>query len=253
MGGEDRLDRIVALLEKTRPDVVVLQECLGWQENGMLRRVADAIGVPSNGAHAILGLARPRGSGRRFHVALLSRFTILAARTHADPAAVGHAIVEATLDAPGGPVSVLGTHFDSHGEDERLRDARTAIAIAGDRTSRERMILAGDLNALSRRDPYPADLDRLLLAAGTEKYGHPARFETMPLLESAGWIDLLRREGDAPPARWVTAVRDRGGVHIEYRTDYVLASPLLAPACTRIEVLACDGASDHEPVLGTFT
>lgn len=251
MGGEDRLDAIGRLLARTQPDVLVLQECLAWEDGARLRHVASAIGVPADAAHAFLGEARPRGSGRRFHVAVLSRFPILATRAHADPAAIGHCIAEAEIDAPGGRVTVLGTHFDSHGEDERVRDARTAVAIAGSRLASERMLLAGDLNALSPRDPYPTDLDRLLVAAGTDKYGHPPRFETIPILESAGWVDLLHR--GVAPERWVTAVRDRGGVHVEYRTDYLLASPALAPACGGVRVLACDGTSDHEPVLASFT
>lgn len=255
-GGEDRFDAILALLSRVRPDVVVLQECLGWDEGDRLNRVAGALGVPYIGAHAALGLARPRGSGRRFHVALVSRFPIEAMTTHADPARVGHAIVEARIAAPGGPVVVLGTHFDSHGEDERLRDARTLCDVAPRaRITNERVLVAGDLNALSRRDPYPHDdeLERLLRSAGTEKYGFPPRFDVMPLLEKHGFIDLLYAGGRKPAGDgWVTAVRARGGVRIDYRTDYLLASPLLAPECKHVEVLRCAGASDHEPVIATF-
>ena len=107
------------------------------------------------------------------------------------------------------------------------------------------MLVAGDLNALSTRDPYPADLAAKLHSAGTEKYGMPPRFEVMPLLEQHGLVDLR-------PEPWVTAMRDRGGVRIDYRTDYLLASPSLASRCDRVEVIACEGASDHEPVLATF-
>lgn len=241
-GGEDRFERILALLRRERPDVVVLQECLAWEAGDRLARVAEAIGA----GHSVLGLSRPRGSGKRYHVAIASRIAVTATRTHADPATVGHCILEATLATPGGATTVLATHFDSHGEDERLRDARTAIAIApASRLVSERVILAGDLNALSRRDPYPVDLDALLLKGGIEKYGHPPRFDVTDLLEANGWIDLR-------PDPWVTAVRDRGGVHIEYRTDYVYASPALASTCAGARVLPCHGASDHEPVLATF-
>lgn len=255
-GGEDRFDAILALLSRVRPDVLVLQECLEWDVGDRLKSVAEALGVPYVAAHAVLGLARPRGSGRRFHVALVSRFPIEATTTHADPARVGHAIVEARIAAPGagGPFVVLGTHFDSHGEDERLRDARTLIELAPRaRIENERVLVAGDLNALSRHDPYPKNLEQLLRSAGTEKYGFPPRFEVMPLLEENGLIDLLHADGRSPKGNdWVTAVRDRGGVRIDYRTDYLLASPSLAATCTNIEVLRCDGASDHEPVFATF-
>jgi exodeoxyribonuclease-3 len=241
-GGEDRFDRILALLARERPDVTVLQECLGWDAGDRLARASEAAGA----AHSFLGLARPRGSGRRFHVALLSRFPILSSTTLADPARVGHVIVDATVDAPGGSVSILGTHFDSQGEDERLRDAAAlASLVPRERFERERLLVAGDLNALSRLDPYPADLAARLAASGVDKYGHPPRFDTMERLASGGWIDLR-------PDPWVTARRDRGGVHIEYRTDYLLASPALARDHAETRVLDCKGASDHEPVLARF-
>jgi exodeoxyribonuclease-3 len=243
-GGEERFDAILALLARVKPDVAVLQECLSWDEGDRLSRVAGALGVPYIERHVTLGLARARPSGRRFHVALLSRFPIERTTTHADPELVGHVILEARVatPTPTGPVTVLGTHFDSHGEDQRLRDARTLSTLL--RTS-EPLLVAGDLNALSTRDPYPHNFTDLLKSAGTEKYGMPPRFEVMPLLESAGLVDLR-------PDPWVTAMRDRGGVRIDYRTDYLLASPPLAAHCRSVEVIACQGASDHEPVLARF-
>jgi exodeoxyribonuclease-3 len=252
-GGEDRFARILALIARAQPDVLVLQECLGWEEGPRLNDVARAMGVPE--AHARLGLARPRGSGRRFHVALCSRFPLARMDTHADPARIGHCIVDADVLAPGGAVRILGAHFDAHGEDERLRDARTLCALAPTATlGAARALVAGDLNALSRQDPYPADLDAKLVQAGVDKYGHPPRFEVMEVLERGGWTDLLHARLPAgAAATWVTAVRDRGGVRIDYRTDYVLASAPLAAACTAVEVLACEGASDHEPVIARFT
>jgi len=254
-GGEDRFDRIVAFIERANADVVVLQECVGWAHDGdtpdRLARIASAVRVPPDARHAQLALARPRGSGRRFHVAVYSRLPIVKSKAHADPAHVGHVIAEVTIAAPGGDVVLLATHFDSHGEDERVRDATTLCAIAPrDRVQRERVLIAGDLNALSRRDPYPHDLDDKLRAAGTTKYGVPARFETMPMLENNGFVDLLYTNNDRP--HWITAVRDRGGVRIDYRTDYLLASPSLARHVRDVRVLPCDGASDHEAVIATF-
>lgn len=244
-GGQERFDAILALLARVKPDVLVLQECLGWDGTDKLIRVAGAMGVPSIQAHAQLGHARPRGSGNRYHVAVLSRFPITSSITHADPAKVGHAIHEAHI--PQVNAKIFGTHFDSHDEDARLRDARTMCEVVDVADS---VLVAGDLNALSTRDPYPPDLSEKLKAAGTEKYGVPARFEVMPLLERHGLVDLLYQGG--PPRKWVTAERDRGGVRIDYRTDYLLASPSLAARCESVEILACHGASDHEPVLARF-
>lgn len=249
-GGEDRFERILALLRETRPDVLVLQECLGFDEGDRLARVAEAIDVDDDDDHVYLGLARARPSGRRFHVALLSRFPIVSKETHADPAHVGHALVEADLDVGGDRVVVVGAHFDSHDEDSRVRDAKTLCTIVDrQEVARARVLVAGDLNALTHRDPYP-DLAAKLRAAGVDKYGHPPRFDTMERLDRHGFVDLLHHRQQ--PASWITAVRDRGGVRIDYRTDYLLASPLLAASAVATRVLHCNGASDHEPVLTEF-
>lgn len=234
-GGEDRMEGILGLVRRASPDVLVLQECLGWDEGDRLRRVAEAIDAP----HAHLGIARPRGSGKRYHVALVSRRPIADARTHNDPARLGHAVVEAEIDG----VRIYGAHFDSHGEDLRVREAEFVNAIAD--FSRP-CLLAGDLNALSTRDPYPEDLPALLKRAGVDKYGHPPRFDAVRALERAGWIDA-RPTGD-----WVTARRDRGGVHIDYRTDYVFCSSPLWSRFVGARVAPAGAASDHDAVVAEF-
>ncbi len=65
----------------------------------------------------------------------------------------------------------------------------------------------------------------------------------MRLLERAGWRDpLIFRAAGAP---WATAPRDRGGVHIDARTDYVLVSPDLLPGVTDARLVDVGDASDH--------
>jgi exodeoxyribonuclease III len=256
-GGQDRFDRLVDLVGSWRPDLLVLQECLGWEDGERLRRMAGALGVSTTPHHAHLGLARPRGSGRRYHVAVLSRRPMTRVVDHADPAVIGHCLVEAELAASsdagrgeGEALTVLGTHFDAHGEDQRLAEARYLRSLVSSRLPGELLLLAGDLNALSRHDPYPPDLAELVRRAGTDKYGHPPRFDVMDELEAAGWVDALRARPMTP--EWVTARRDRGGVAIDYRTDYVLASPKLSQRLVGARLLSTDGASDHHAVEATF-
>ena len=80
-GSPGRFSRFCAAVSQARPDVLVLQECHGWEDNARLARMARATGLP----HTHLGVARPRGSGRRFHVALLSRLPVTEVRVHNDP------------------------------------------------------------------------------------------------------------------------------------------------------------------------
>ncbi len=224
LGGEDRFDAICALLARARPDVLVLQECVGWEDGVRPRRVAGAIGVPADEAHVLLGHATPRPSGARYHVCVISRVPF--GERHVHP--LTHCAVEVTV----GPLRVVGAHLAARDEDTRLAELPALM--------RPGAVIAGDLNALSRHDPYPADLDARMRAAGIDKYGHPPRFDVTDRLFAAGWTDTLRGG-----ARWATAVR-KG---VETRTDYVLVPAGLAATGEMIDV---GGASDHHAVVATL-
>ncbi|MEW6282329.1 MAG: endonuclease/exonuclease/phosphatase family protein [Candidatus Eremiobacterota bacterium] len=236
LGGEERYPAILRLLQELQPDVAVLQECLDWDED-RLASTGEHLGLP----HTVLAAARPRGSGKRYHVSVLSRLPLREVRVYNDPAVQAHCLVRAELE---GRLTLLGTHFDAHDESVRLSEARFLNRLfSPDRA----MVLAGDLNSLSRRDPYPRDLEALLKLANTSKYGYPPRFDVLDELERAGWLDALYLDGK--PERWVTARRDRGGVRIDYRTDYLLVSPALRPRVLDCRVGRMKRESDHHPVV----
>ncbi|MBN1206842.1 MAG: endonuclease/exonuclease/phosphatase family protein [Myxococcaceae bacterium] len=249
-GGQERFEAILGLLGRVRPDVLVLQECLGWQGTDRLQRVASALGLPADEAHVLLGTARPRGSGNRYHVAVASHRPLRTIQIHNDPRQIGHCLVQCQLDA-GGPLTLFGTHYDAHNEELRLVEARYLCSLLEPEPFRESLyLLAGDLNALSRRDPYPPDFAQRLLSSETDKYGHPPRFSVMECLESFGWVDTLYHRG--PPSQWVTARRNRGGVAIDYRTDYILASPRMAERLIQAEIVDVGDTSDHQAMVATF-
>jgi exodeoxyribonuclease-3 len=249
-GGEERLDALLALMEREAPDVIVLQECVGWEGGEQLHRVATALKLPAGDTHVRLGTARPRPSGTRYHVAIASRFPLRAVQVHNDPRFLGHCLLRCELDSVP-PLTVFGTHFDAHSENLRFVEARYLRSLLDATTFPESSaILLGDLNSLSRRDPYPADLADRVRRAGVDKYGHPPRFEVIDELESSGWVDVLRHRPTA--SRWVTARRQRGGERIDYRTDYIFASPGMAERLLYADVVPTNQASDHEALLATF-
>lgn len=254
-GGQDRFQAILDLIGARRPDLLVLQECLGWEEGDRFARVAEALGLPATPEHAHLGQSRPRGSGSRYHVAVYSRAPFTRVVDHADPSFLGHCIVEAWIELEAGgrvePWVVFGTHFDAHHENLRFVEARYLRRLLAEvDLARTNALLLGDINSLSRHDPYPPDLADRVRRAGVEKYGDPPRFDVLDELEAQGWVDALRRAPASP--RWVTAPREHRGVKIDYRTDYVMTSPRLVERLVSAEVLDGDGASDHEPVIATF-
>lgn len=250
LGGGDRMEAICAIAAAERPDVLALQECVGWNHDPSARRLAAlarAIGVPIDPRHALLGRANRRPSGRRHHVALLSRAPIGRRRAHAPPH-VAHCIVEAEIEWGGAPVVVLAAHLHANDEDSRLVEADELVAVAPPEAVRSgAYLLCGDLNALSRADPYPDDLDERLARAGVDKYGHPPRFDVMDRLGEAGWIDALHARPRS--TRWVTARRGPPGATVDTRTDYVLVSPALEPRLAGADVVDVAGASDHHAVV----
>jgi exodeoxyribonuclease-3 len=249
-GGEERFSRILALIAHEQPDLLVLQECLGWEDGERMRHVAQALHLPATEAHLRLGTARPRGSGRRYHVGIASRRPLRTLQVHNDPSQVGHCLVQCELESDG-PLTVFGTHYDAHAEEPRLREAKFLNGLLSPTTFREGLyLLAGDLNSLSRRDPYPANLAAQVRAAGTDKYGHPPSFSVIDELETFGWVDTLYHRQSTPS--WVTAQRERGGVVIDYRTDYIFASPRMASRLLHSRVVDVGTASDHHAVVALF-
>lgn len=252
-GGEERFAALCEVLSAARPDVLVLQECNGWEDSERLRELAQVLHIPDDERHLFLSRSNARGSGKRYHLALLSRIPLLSARVHAD--GVAHSIFEARLAGSGhGPERVLfGAHLIAANEDARLAETAVLLSLVGPCLARgDEVILAGDLNALSPGDPYPGDLDERFARLGIVKYGRPARFDVMQRLFAAGLVDVLARRADGAP--WVTAVRGRrdGGIddgeRVDTRTDYVLLSPSLAPRLRGCGVVDVRDASDHHGV-----
>jgi len=200
------------------------------------------MGVPDDDRHRLLGRARARPSGRRYHLALLARQPLeLLFMDDASP--LWHGLLAARV---GAELTVLVAHLAWHDEDERLAEAGRILARFGpERIAAGEALLLGDLNALSRVDPYPPVLGGALAAKGIDKFGLPPRFEVTDRLAAAGWRDCFEaRRAGAP---WASASREG----LPLRTDYVLASPSLRSRCVEASALERPG-SDHLPVAASF-
>lgn len=261
-GGEARFEALCQVLAAARPDVLCLQECLGWEDGIRLGQLAGALGLPPDDAHVHLSPSNPRGSGRRFHLALLSRLPILTARSHT--AGLGHSLLQATLalppdDAlsasasPPKTLTVFGAHLVAGSEDQRLAETDVLLQHLAPHLHRgDPVILLGDLNALSPADPYPPDLDARFTRLGITKYGSPPRFDVMHRLLAAPLFDTLTRR--APDTPWATALRGRRSPgpptdeRVETRSDYVLLSAGLADCLTGCGLVDVGTASDHHGV-----
>ncbi|MBG0818867.1 endonuclease/exonuclease/phosphatase family protein [Planomonospora sp. ID82291] len=249
VGGEERFDAIRSIVAAERPDLLVLQECVGWEDGERLRGLAAAVGIPDGDGHLVVGTANRRPSGRRYNVCLASRAPILRRAVHAPPS-MAHCVVEVELESGGGgePLLVLGTHLVAGDEDARLAEVDELLRLVPPGLLAVRdCLLVGDLNGLSRRDPYPADLADRLARAGIGKYGRPPRFEVVDRLEKAGWVDALRARPRS--SRWATAPRGGAGVVVDTRSDYIMLSQPLAARLEWADVVETGTASDHHAVV----
>ena len=242
-GGGDRLQSIAVVVAEAAPDVLVLQECVDWSPTGAnLRIVAEAMGVNAWSKQVFLGVANPRPSGRRYSIAVLSKLPLEQCQAHT--AGFAHVVVDVVV----GGLRVLGTHLVWNDEDARLLELQALLRVAS--SSSSSLLLAGDLNALSRADPYPADLGERLADVGIHKYGLPPRFDVTDALRAAGFVDPLpSSSSSSPPALWWTARREHQGQAVLTRSDYLLLSAALAPAVQRSFVVDAAGAADHNAVV----
>lgn len=261
-GGEARFEALCQVLAAARPDVLCLQECLGWEDGVRLPQLAQALGLPADEAHVYLSPSNPRGSGRRFHLALLSRLPILTARSHT--AGFGHSLLQATLalppddalpsaENPPKTLTVFGAHLVAGNEDQRLAETEVLLDHLNPHLHRGApIVLLGDLNALSPEDPYPPDLDARFTRLGITKYGSPPRFDVMRRLLTAPLFDTLPQR--APNTPWATAIRGRrspgppSDERVETRSDYVLLSADLVEDLTDCGIVDVGTASDHHGV-----
>lgn len=264
-GSGGRLDALVTLLRRERPDILALQELRGFPGRRM-RQVAGALGMtpflaPSAFGQAVAVLVRPPlrivdWSGVRW-------------RLH-------HAAAAVRVPTAVGQLTVVSTHLHPLSPYRRLREAR--FLAARHRPAKGPVLIAGDLNAL---DPGTDHTRRLAALSGPYRRRHLAADGTadtraIAAFEAAGFVDLWPKavsSGEAelglvgpvsyreaelePPGADLgfTVPTSRGGGEefsaAGMRLDYLLASPSVAAHARHMRVLRgaeAEYASDHYPL-----
>ncbi|GGQ55408.1 endonuclease/exonuclease/phosphatase family protein [Couchioplanes azureus] len=241
-GGGGRLDAVVALLKRERPDVVALQELRDFarHDGQRMREVADALGMVAHLAPSAFG--QPVGVLVRPPLRIAGRSAVRW-RLH-------HAAAAVEVPTSAGPLTVVSTHLNPFRPYRRMREARwLAHRYRGPLT-----VIAGDLNAL---DPHTAHTERLAALPPLFRRRHlgaGGRPDTRAIeaLGAAGFVDVWRTAGEGDG---LTVPTTRGGgrefSNCGMRLDYVMARPELAARATRARVIRGDEtewASDHYPV-----
>jgi len=232
-GSYRRWERQAARIAQVAPDVLLLQECKGWDARGAEQLYRAEAGT---GMRGFLAPARMTGS----HLAAFIGDRVRAVRfDHGHEAVSWHAQCALRLRVSGheAELVVVNVHLSPFSEEHRLTEAGLLTRFAADGV---RSVVAGDFNSVPWGDPEP-------VLAGPEAGvwavpappGEPTRADrrvSLRLLQ-AGFADAAAASG--APLRATTDL---------FRGDLVYVSPLL-----RDSVVACrtldDPARPGEPPL----
>lgn len=241
--GTDRFEPLVTLIRQQQPDVLALNECNNFERDGYRRFYAFERAL---GMRGMLGVA---SSG--FHVAVFARNAEFVQHEVMSDW-VQHAILRVKLRIKGEPFTAVSAHLCPFGGEIRLSEAQY---LAGSTRDHEKVLVAGDLNALSPHDVThyepevwsPRRRARHWLPGGD---GLDTR--AIALMEDAGLVDLARRGRlpFTPTALTPLRAADQSPYHV--RIDYLFATPSLAAGLQSIEVVRgelADVASDHYAVV----
>lgn len=240
--GTDRFAALVEVIQAEAPDILTLNECNHFERDGYRRFYAFERAL---GMRGLLGLA-PSG----FHVAVFARNSqFIQHEVTSDW--VQHAILRVDMLYAGKPLTVVSAHLCPFGGEIRLNEAQF---LAGSARDDERVLIAGDMNALSPHDVHqydPACWAPRRRARHTLPVGGPLDTRAIEVLEDAGLVDLARKHGlDFAPTA-LTPLR-AGSSSYAVRIDYLFATQALAANLRSVRVIRgpkADFASDHYPVV----
>jgi len=207
-------------------------------------------------AHAV-DVRGEDGRRRRFGNAIFSRYGVLSVRRHAlpwpaDPAvsSMPRVALEATLQAPMGPIRVTTTHVEYYSEVQRRAQAARLRELNAEACGR-----AARPGPATREggpfDSAPQTMHAILVGDFNFPPDHPAYAD---IQAEAGegvaryrdaWPAVRGREPHAP----TFCVHARKYAKTPYCCDFAFVTEPLVPRVRRIEIDGATRASDHQPVL----
>ncbi|MBU2666289.1 endonuclease/exonuclease/phosphatase family protein [Actinoplanes bogorensis] len=241
-GGRGRLEAIIAVINRERPDLLALQELRGWESGDarILRQIADAVDMVPHLARSFLG--QP--------VAVFVRAPLEVTDRSAVRFRLHHAAAVVTVSTPMGPLRVVSTHLNPFSPPRRRREA---VWLAHRyQPGAVPTVIAGDLNGL---DPGTDHTETLAPQPGFLRARHLAADGTadtraVGAFLDAGYTDLWKVAGSGSPLT-VPTTRGGGREFSRMRLDYVLAGPSIAAGAKDMVVVRgeeTEFASDHYPV-----
>ncbi|MBI2933302.1 MAG: endonuclease/exonuclease/phosphatase family protein [Planctomycetes bacterium] len=253
----ERTEPILDVLRETAPDVAVLVEANGFDQEARRRVFEEATNM-----RAFVTTA-PTG----YHVAILVGRGHQVAWHAPEPGRFFHAAAALAIDLPTKVVkgatnlprrlTVVAAHLDPFSPEARLAEARV---LARHANPLDRVVLMGDFNALPPDDPIDPSVLQLPRRILARHVGVPVRegvFDTRAhdVLRWAGFQDVYRKLNAKKPGWTLLTTRFAAELRSRMRVDFVYATEKLAAKAIRAEVLETDAtrrASDHYPIVVEF-
>ena len=214
-------------------------------------RMVEGIGVDVAGVDA---------RRRRFGNVLFSRYSVLSVRRHAlpwpaDPGkeSMPRVAIEATVQAPMGPLRITTTHLEYYSDIQRRAQALRLRNLHDEACHRA----ARPGHPTSEGGPFdatPQAADAILCGDFNFPPENPAYADIQHALASAApayrdaWVTVHHRHPHTP----TFCVHERAYAKTPYCCDFVFVSESIERRVRSMEVDSATQASDHQPVLMEF-
>jgi len=242
-------DPDVCCFQEVAANFATLEGSAGEDQAGRLEQL-----FPGYSAHfaAAVDIPDGRGGRRRFGNMILSRIPVRQVFRHSlpwpsDPGVpnMPRMALEAVVEAPWGPVSVVTTHLEFYSAKQRAAQVECLIEQQAERAAHAP---APPARATGAFEPFARSAASILTGDFNMRPEDPLVARLLAVWRDA-WA--LANPGAAPPPTF--GLHDKRFESEPYRCDYVLVTPDLVPrvAAVRIDVAAQE--SDHQPVVVEFS
>jgi len=231
-GGQARLPKILAIINKENPDYLAIQEANGFEAATILDYKNYALSLAPSG----------------YHVATFSRIAFSSVQTYTGQ--FKNAALQTICDLPFGKTVICNTHLSPWTEDERQKEL--AIIIKSQEKYDYKIIL-GDLNSLSPHDSFPEKEVNNFNAYQRKKFMKNGKlcFDTINMLLNNGYVDVAQEKGFADIKTVHKSTQEKYAHSTMLRLDYIFISRSLLKFLKSARVIInskTKKVSDHYPV-----
>jgi endonuclease/exonuclease/phosphatase family metal-dependent hydrolase len=241
------------------PDVCCFQEVAAnfdTLEGSAGEHQAESLAAlfPGYSAHFAVAVDIPDGKGARRHFGnlILSRLPVRQVFRHslpwpAEPGVpnMPRVALEAVVEAPWGPLSVVTTHLEFYSAKQRAAQVERLVELQAERAA----------HAPAAPVSKPGAFESFARPAGSILCGDFNMRPEDPLVARLlqVWRDAWTAANPGAAAPPTFGLHDKTFGEEPYRCDYVLVTPDLAPRVAAVRIDAAAQESDHQPVVVEFS